>query len=43
MPQYWLVRSVQTRTDPRAMPDAEDLARRASARAASALSLLFPS
>jgi hypothetical protein len=42
-PQFWLVRSVQTRHDPRAMPDPALLAARASARAASVLSRLTPS
>jgi hypothetical protein len=36
-PQFWLVRSVQTRHDPRAMPDTEVLTTRANARAATAL------
>ncbi len=35
--QYWLVRSVQTKHDPRAMPDAAMLTDRANARAASTL------
>ena len=42
-PQYWLVRSVQTRTDPRAMPDPAILTTRANARAATTLDLLLRS
>ena len=41
--QYWLVRSVQTKYDPRAIPDAEVLTERANARAASVLSRLTES
>ena len=41
-PQFWLVRSVQTAHDPRAMPDAETLTRLASARAAAVLTRLAP-
>lgn len=40
-PQYWLVRKVQTRHDPRALPDVETIATRAAARAASVLDRLF--
>ena len=36
-PQFWLVKQVQTRHDPRAMPDARRLAAAANARAAAAL------
>lgn len=40
-PQYWLVRSVQTRHDPRALPDHGVLESRANARAAGTLDRLL--
>jgi hypothetical protein len=40
-PQFWLVRSVQTRYDPKAMPDQEVLSASANARAATVLAQLL--